>query len=89
MTQALKGRGVGSRLLTAAAEWCETRRAGTGLHLWVYERNLEARRFYERFGAREIESVITELPGGGSAVIIRYGWPAARDAVASASQSSA
>jgi GNAT superfamily N-acetyltransferase len=81
VTQAFKNQGVGSRLLVAAAEWCETQRPGGGVHLWVYERNVEARRFYERFGAREIESVITELPGGGSAVIIRYGWPLAADAL--------
>jgi GNAT superfamily N-acetyltransferase len=77
VTQSMKGQGVGRRLLAAAAEWCEAHQPGTGLFLWVYERNLEARRFYERFGAREIESVITELPGGGGAVIVRYGWPSA------------
>ncbi len=86
VTLALRGQGLGRRLLAAAAEWCEARRPGTGLHLWVYERNVEARRFYERLGAREIERVITELPGGGSAVIGRCGWVSARDACVSATR---
>jgi GNAT superfamily N-acetyltransferase len=72
--ETMKGRGLGSQLLVAAAGWCEQRRSGSGMHLWVYERNLAARRFYERFGARELQRVVTGVPGGGGTVSLRYGW---------------
>jgi ribosomal protein S18 acetylase RimI-like enzyme len=44
------GTGVGSRLLTTAAEHLAT--AHTGATLWVLERNERARAFYERHGWR-------------------------------------
>jgi GNAT superfamily N-acetyltransferase len=45
-----RGRGVGSALLEKAKE----RRPG-GFHLWVFQRNEGARRFYERHGLRLAE----------------------------------
>ena len=44
-----RGRGVGSALLAKAKEL----RPG-GFHLWVFQRNDGARRFYERHGCRVV-----------------------------------
>lgn len=67
-----QSQGLGRRLLAAAAASC-----GGGMHLLVFEGNSAACRFYERLGAREIERIIVELPGGGTTVSVRYGWPSA------------
>jgi putative acetyltransferase len=45
-----QGRGVGSALLERAKELCPE-----GFRLWVFQRNEEARRFYERRGLRLVE----------------------------------
>jgi GNAT superfamily N-acetyltransferase len=47
---AAQGRGVGDALLAKAKE----RRSG-GLRLWVFQRNEQARRFYERRGLGVVE----------------------------------
>jgi GNAT superfamily N-acetyltransferase len=44
------GEGIGTGLLRAVVEWCREHYADHGLHLKVLERNVNARRFYERFG---------------------------------------
>jgi len=38
------------------------------------EKNVFARRFYERLGAAHVESICVEVPGGGSAIECRYTW---------------
>jgi GNAT superfamily N-acetyltransferase len=83
-----KGRGLGRRLLLAAAAWCEARRPGTPLHLWVYERNLEARAFYERLGAVRVEETSKATADGGSAASLRYVFRSLRSSMNSASASS-
>jgi ribosomal protein S18 acetylase RimI-like enzyme len=73
-----KGRGVGRVLMRRAAEWiCETQ-PGAGVYLWVMEANAPARAFYDRLGARNVETVLMSDPGGGSAPNCRYCWPDAR-----------
>jgi ribosomal protein S18 acetylase RimI-like enzyme len=73
-----KGRGVGRALMRRAGEWvCETQ-PGTGVYLWVMEANAPARAFYDRLGARNVETIDMADPGGGSAPNCRYVWPDAR-----------
>lgn len=73
-----KRRGIGSRLLTASARAAVER--GTGLYLWVLERNVDARGFYRAHGSRCVERRLTPAPGGvvsrlnGSPVSLRYAW---------------
>jgi ribosomal protein S18 acetylase RimI-like enzyme len=73
-----KGRGLGRALMRRAAEWvCETQ-PGAGVYLWVMEANAPARAFYERLGARNVETILMSDPGGGSAPNCRYVWPDTR-----------
>jgi ribosomal protein S18 acetylase RimI-like enzyme len=73
-----KGRGLGRVLMRRAAEWiCETQ-PGAGVYLWVMEANGAARAFYDRLGARNVETVLMPDPGGGSAPNCRYVWADAR-----------
>ena len=53
---------------------------GTGLYLWVLEQNVDAQAFYEARGARSVERMATDPPGGvasrlnGSPAKLRYAW---------------
>ena len=70
----LKGQGIGRVLIEAAARETRDRYPGDPLYLWVFEKNMRARRFYARLGGREIERVIIEPPGGGKAPEWRIAW---------------
>jgi ribosomal protein S18 acetylase RimI-like enzyme len=72
---AARGRGLGAALLRAAAGAADRADGPSGIYLWVYEANTPARRFYERLGGSAVETLIEELPGGGSAVAVRMHWP--------------
>ena len=68
------GRGVGRVLMRAAAEWVCRTQPGAGVYLWVMEANAPARAFYDRLGARNVETVEHPDPGGGHAPNCRYVW---------------
>jgi len=76
VSHALKGSGIGTRLMAETAAAVIGARPGTGLHLWVLEQNEPAQAFY---GARGGECVGQQLagpfPGGGRAPALRYAWP--------------
>ena len=69
-----KGQGIGTGLLQRAARWVSQLDRHPGLHLWVFEQNLAARRFYDKLGAESVERVVKDNPGGGNAVSLRYVW---------------
>ena len=70
----LKGKGRGRRLLSEIARWVLQRGSASRLHLWAYEQNLGARRFYERLGG-EITARVTEpAPDGSEVNAVRYCW---------------
>jgi GNAT superfamily N-acetyltransferase len=70
----LKGQGLGRQLMTAVAERVWRSNRSSRLHLWVYEQNLAARRFYERLGG-VINERNAELALDGTQVnAVRYGW---------------
>jgi GNAT superfamily N-acetyltransferase len=71
----LKSLGIGRSLLTAACIRALQIYPQAGLHLWVFEQNTAARRFYERIGGQVIERVTTEVPGGGEGSEWLYAWP--------------
>jgi ribosomal protein S18 acetylase RimI-like enzyme len=78
-----KGRGIGRRLLEAAAHETGRRYPGERVHLFVFEKNLAARRFYASIGGREVEQGVVEPPGGGSQVHCRVAWDDAAQLLAS------
>lgn len=69
-----KGRGIGGELLGRGRLWLRQVAAGQCMHLWVFEQNLPARRFYEHVGGRQMERAIWELPSGERIPELRYGW---------------
>ena len=74
----LRGRGIGAQLLGRAAEWVDTVRPGSPLHLWVFEANRPAMQFYERMGAQPGERVASGMTGAEGHYVIRLTWPAAQ-----------
>jgi GNAT superfamily N-acetyltransferase len=71
----LKGRGVGTRLMAETAVTVLERAPSTGLYLWVLEGNTRARAFYAARGGRCVGQQVSEPPGGGAIVGLRYVWP--------------
>ena len=76
---AMRGRGLGRLLISKAAGWVAQRNPDAPLQLLVYEANEEARSFYERLGGKPAERLEADLPGGGSAIQLRYVWPRAAE----------
>jgi GNAT superfamily N-acetyltransferase len=68
------GGGIGRRLLGAGARLAMTREWPDGLHLWVYEANLDARRFYARHGGTVVERVSYDAADGGSYPSLCFQW---------------
>lgn len=69
-----KRRGIGLRLIEAAARETLARHPHEQVHLWVFEANIPARRFYEKLEGQEVERTIVTAPGGGSAPACRVAW---------------
>ncbi|HEV8333950.1 MAG TPA: GNAT family N-acetyltransferase [Steroidobacteraceae bacterium] len=71
----LKGTGIGYALFQAAREWTAQMMPDGPMHLWCVERNLVARRFYDRQGGRVVESVMRPVAQGLCLPELRYLWP--------------
>lgn len=69
-----QGRGVGRNLLQAAAAQANTLQPGRPMHLWVYEANSEARRFYSRMGGEMVDRENVLAPDGRKAIALCYRW---------------
>jgi ribosomal protein S18 acetylase RimI-like enzyme len=73
--------GIGTALLTRAAEAVAERATGTSMYLWVLEQNAAAQRFYRAFGGTCVERATVSPPGGvparlnGSPNKLRIAWP--------------
>ena len=71
---AVKGRGIGRTLIATAAEWTIAERPGSAFHLWVFEKNAPARRFYERLGGVMVERERAPALDGQPVDSVRYAW---------------
>jgi ribosomal protein S18 acetylase RimI-like enzyme len=72
----LKGRGIGTRLMAAAARAVLDSTPGAGLYLWVLDVNVAAQAFYAaRRGAEAGREMRGPFPGGGTALGHRIVWP--------------
>jgi GNAT superfamily N-acetyltransferase len=65
------GQGIGAGLLRAAQQRTAAA-ARQRLHLWVFEANGRARRFYERHGARAADCQVAEVIPGVFVPEVRY-----------------
>jgi len=70
----LKGKGLGRQLMTAVAERVWSSNPCGRLHLWAYEQNLAARRFYERLGGADTLRRAEPALDGTQVNAIRYCW---------------
>lgn len=74
---AVQGRGLGSMLLSAAAEAVCARYGEAAVFLWVYEQNTRAQAFYGRMGGRRVDRAVVDVEGGTRVAEWRYAWPSA------------
>jgi GNAT superfamily N-acetyltransferase len=69
-----QSRGVGRQLMSQAIAWILKKRPDSGLYLWLFEGNHQARGFYERLGGIPVEKQLQRAPGGTDVIAVRYGW---------------
>jgi GNAT superfamily N-acetyltransferase len=73
--------GIGTALLTRAAEATTTNATTNALYLWVLTQNTRAQHFYRATGGTRTETATVEPPGGiptrlhGTPTKERYTWP--------------
>jgi GNAT superfamily N-acetyltransferase len=70
----LTAAGIGGQLLRATIARVRDVRANPSLHLWVFEANTRARRFYEQHGGRALEHAQVEVLPAIVVPSVRYGW---------------
>jgi GNAT superfamily N-acetyltransferase len=70
----LKGHGLGRQLFSRAAQWVMSTEPGWPIHLWVFESNYGARRFYEALSGEVVEHRLKQAPGGAEIPSLRYVW---------------
>ena len=71
----MRGRRIGAHLIKAVAR-CVAGDANTsGIHLWVFEANERALRFYLRLDGRIVERDASQVPASRGAAILRVFWP--------------
>jgi GNAT superfamily N-acetyltransferase len=69
-----KGHGLGRQLFSRAAQWVMSKEPGWLMHLWVFEANYSARRFYEALGGEVVEHLSKQTPAGIKIASLRYVW---------------
>jgi GNAT superfamily N-acetyltransferase len=70
----LKGKGLGRQLMTAVVDQVWRSNPYSRLHLWAYEQNLQARRFYARLGGTITLRHAELAPDGNQVNAVRYCW---------------
>jgi ribosomal protein S18 acetylase RimI-like enzyme len=70
----LRGHGIGERLFRNIVGQLAAN-SGSGLHLWVFEANAAALRFYERLGGRVVGKDSSRIPAAGGKTALRIHWP--------------
>jgi ribosomal protein S18 acetylase RimI-like enzyme len=73
----MRGRRIGEQLLSSMAELLARQRAVTGLHLWVFQENVAALRFYERMGGKIVGRDHSRIPAASGKVVLQIYWPSA------------
>jgi ribosomal protein S18 acetylase RimI-like enzyme len=69
----LKGQGLGRLLMCEAAKWMLLKNVRQ-MHLWVFEANTQARKFYEALGGEVVEKRLESVAGNIEREILRYFW---------------
>ncbi len=69
-----QGEGIGRNLMKKSAKWLKQEYPDSSMYLWVFEKNIKARNFYNKLGGDHIETITTEQVDGSKASICRYVW---------------
>ena len=69
-----RGYGIGKQLTLASMDWVRSKNPNSGYYLWVLEKNLGARKFYESMGGEEVETIEETKPDLGTYTIVRCFW---------------
>lgn len=69
-----RGKGTGRLLFRSAAEWVSTCEPLWPMHLFVFEANHPARRFYEALGGKAVEKCAQKTPAGVMVPSLRFVW---------------
>lgn len=75
VSQKNKGQGIGTRLMGKIAQEMAARYPGTGMYLWVLDKNKEAQHFYRALEGIYIETVKGIDVGHQEVIKLRYHWP--------------
>lgn len=70
----MRGERIGAHLVTAVAGCVEPEAELKGIHLWVFEANVRALRFYRRLGGDVVERGLSGVPTSRGAPILRVFW---------------
>jgi GNAT superfamily N-acetyltransferase len=76
-------RGVGRLLFGRAARWVMSMQPGWPIHLWVFEANAGARRFYDALGGEVVEHHKKEVLKGIEIPSVLYVWRDLQDLLTS------
>lgn len=71
---AMRGRRIGERLLRSAVKQLELEGSQAGFHLWVFEANDRALRFYSRLGGQVVERDVSRIPAANRKTVLRVHW---------------
>jgi GNAT superfamily N-acetyltransferase len=69
----VQGQGLGRLLMGQAAQWTLAQNVKQ-MHLWVYEANQKARKFYEALGGKAVEKKLESFPENTENEVLRYVW---------------
>ena len=72
---ALRGKGIGEHLMRSAARALAAEAKTVGVHVWTFEANQAALRFYRRLGGQVVERGTSQIPAAKGATILRLFWP--------------
>ena len=70
----LRDQGLGRQLFGRAAQWVMSNEPGWPIHLWVFEANDGARRFYDALSGEAVEYRLKRAPGEANIPSLRYIW---------------
>ena len=70
----LRSHGLGRQLFSRGAQWVMSNEPGSPIHLWVFEANDGARRFYDSLSGEVAEHRLKRAPGGADIPSLRYVW---------------
>lgn len=72
----MRRRSIGERLLRSAVTKLKDEGSQGGLHLWVFEANEAALRFYRRSGGQIVERDVSRIPAARGKAVLRVHWAA-------------